>query len=71
MRFSWNSIMADSSNHDQPRYPHLVQDRAVSRLLDCADTQLLKNAAVYPFINDGYPIVYQGQEHVGASARAR
>ncbi|KLT46106.1 alpha-amylase [Cutaneotrichosporon oleaginosum] len=39
-------------NHDNPRYPGIVQDRA-----------LLKNAAVYPFINDGYPVVYQGQEH--------
>jgi alpha-amylase len=28
-----------------------------------ADVKLLKNAAVYPFVNDGYPIVYQGQEH--------
>ncbi|BEI88484.1 uncharacterized protein CcaverHIS019_0112020 [Cutaneotrichosporon cavernicola] len=39
-------------NHDTPRFPGLVHDRA-----------LLKNAAVYPFVNDGYPIVYQGQEH--------
>lgn len=25
--------------------------------------QLLKNAAVYPFINDGFPILFQGTEH--------
>jgi glycosidase len=26
-------------------------------------SQLVKNAAVYPFVNDGFPIVYMGQEH--------
>ncbi|RXK37283.1 hypothetical protein M231_05425 [Tremella mesenterica] len=27
------------------------------------DPVLVKNAAVYPFISDGFPIVYMGQEH--------
>ncbi|KAL1413653.1 hypothetical protein Q8F55_001431 [Vanrija albida] len=27
------------------------------------DRALLKNAAIYPFVNDGFPIIYQGQEH--------
>jgi hypothetical protein len=26
--------------------------------------QLVRNAAVFPFVNDGFPIVYTGQEHV-------
>jgi glycosidase len=29
--------------------------------------KLAKNAAVYPFINDGIPILYMGQEHVNPS----
>ncbi|TXT15561.1 hypothetical protein VHUM_00064 [Vanrija humicola] len=41
-----------------------VDDRAVCRIHQLALTpQLLKNAAIYPFINDGFPIIYQGQEH--------
>ncbi|KAG2065959.1 glycoside hydrolase family 13 protein [Suillus decipiens] len=38
-------------NHDQARFKHLV-----------SDTALLANAAVWPFIHDGIPIIYNGQE---------
>ena len=40
-------------NHDFPRYAGTVQDQV-----------LVKNAAVFPFIGDGFPILYMGQEHV-------
>ncbi|OCF41740.1 hypothetical protein I317_04444 [Kwoniella heveanensis CBS 569] len=39
-------------NHDFPRFAGLTDDPA-----------LIKNAMVYPFVNDGVPILYQGQEH--------
>ncbi|KAF8227846.1 GH13 alpha-amylase precursor [Tricholoma matsutake] len=38
-------------NHDQPRFQSLTQDQA-----------LVKNAMMWPFINDGIPILYYGQE---------
>ncbi|KAK4684870.1 hypothetical protein P7C73_g5293, partial [Tremellales sp. Uapishka_1] len=38
--------------HDEPRFAGGV-----------ADPTLVENAAVYPFINDGFPIMYQGTEH--------
>jgi len=38
-------------NHDQPRFPSFTND-----------TGLIKNAMAWPFIGDGLPIVYQGQE---------
>jgi hypothetical protein len=31
----------------------------------------MRNAAVYPFINDGYPMVYSGQEHVRCSVSSQ
>lgn len=40
-------------NHDEPRLASIVRDPA-----------LLKNAAVFTLVNDGFPIVYQGTEHV-------
>ncbi|KAG2753480.1 glycoside hydrolase [Suillus brevipes Sb2] len=43
---SWSS-----DNHDQARFKHLVSDAA-----------LAANAAVWPFIHDGIPIIYNGQE---------
>ncbi|KAK1926274.1 putative alpha-amylase A precursor [Papiliotrema laurentii] len=39
-------------NHDMPRFAGIVQDQA-----------LVRNAAAYPFVSDGFPILYQGQEH--------
>ncbi|OCF59966.1 hypothetical protein L486_02639 [Kwoniella mangroviensis CBS 10435] len=39
-------------NHDFPRFAGLTNDPS-----------LIKNAAVYPFVNDGVPILYQGGEH--------
>ena len=39
-------------NHDYERYAGITHDQV-----------LVKNAAVFPFINDGFPIVYSGQEH--------
>lgn len=38
-------------NHDQPRFASLTKDMA-----------LIKNAMAWPFINDGVPILYYGQE---------
>jgi len=38
-------------NHDQPRFQSLTQDQS-----------LVKNAMTWPFINDGIPILYYGQE---------
>jgi alpha-amylase len=38
-------------NHDQPRFGSLTGDQA-----------LIKNAVTWPFINDGVPILYYGQE---------
>jgi len=38
-------------NHDQPRFPSLS-----------SDTARLKNAMAFPFVHDGIPIVYYGQE---------
>ncbi|KAG0703434.1 glycoside hydrolase family 13 protein [Suillus ampliporus] len=38
-------------NHDQARFKHLVSDAA-----------LAANAAVWPFIHDGIPMIYNGQE---------
>ncbi|KAK7007913.1 glycoside hydrolase family 13 protein [Favolaschia claudopus] len=38
-------------NHDQPRFPSFTHDVA-----------LRKNAMVWPFVGDGLPIVYYGQE---------
>ncbi|KAF7288876.1 Glycoside hydrolase family 13 protein [Mycena indigotica] len=38
-------------NHDQPRFPSLT-----------SDTALLMNAMVWPFVADGIPILYYGQE---------
>jgi len=59
--------LADNSNHDMPRFAGETQDQAVSRLphkVVIANLELVRNAAVFPFISDGYPITYQGQEHV-------
>ncbi|WWC85608.1 uncharacterized protein L201_000472 [Kwoniella dendrophila CBS 6074] len=39
-------------NHDFPRFAGLTNDPS-----------LIKNAAVYPFINDGVPMFYMGGEH--------
>ncbi|ORY31951.1 glycoside hydrolase superfamily [Naematelia encephala] len=39
-------------NHDFPRFAGQVGDPA-----------LVRSAAVLPFVNDGFPIVYMGQEH--------
>nr|WRH23614.1 alpha-amylase [Naematelia aurantialba] len=39
-------------NHDFPRFAGEVGDPA-----------LVRNAAVFPFVYDGFPIVYMGQEH--------
>ncbi|KAI8992740.1 glycoside hydrolase family 13 protein [Trametes punicea] len=38
-------------NHDQPRFQSLTQDDA-----------LIKNAVTWPFVQDGIPILYYGQE---------
>ncbi|KAJ7193425.1 glycoside hydrolase family 13 protein [Mycena pura] len=38
-------------NHDQPRFPSYTSDLA-----------LIKNAMVWPFVGDGIPILYYGQE---------
>ncbi|RPD58617.1 glycoside hydrolase family 13 protein [Lentinus tigrinus ALCF2SS1-7] len=38
-------------NHDQPRFQSLTQDEA-----------LIKNAMTWPFVQDGIPILYYGQE---------
>lgn len=38
-------------NHDQPRFGSLTQD-----------TVLVQNAMVWPFVHDGIPILYYGQE---------
>ncbi|GBE87192.1 Alpha-amylase A type-3 [Sparassis crispa] len=38
-------------NHDQPRFQSLTQDQA-----------LVKNAMTWPFVQDGIPILYYGQE---------
>jgi len=38
-------------NHDQPRFQSLTQDQS-----------LVKNAMAWPFLNDGIPIMYYGQE---------
>ncbi|KAI0655767.1 glycoside hydrolase family 13 protein [Cubamyces menziesii] len=38
-------------NHDQPRFPSLTQDQA-----------LIENAMTWPFVQDGVPIMYYGQE---------
>ncbi|KAI0713053.1 glycoside hydrolase family 13 protein [Cerioporus squamosus] len=38
-------------NHDQPRFQSLTQD-----------TSLIKNAVTWPFVQDGIPILYYGQE---------
>lgn len=59
------------SNHDFPRFAGKTDDQAVRflRLLTSKNVlindiaQLIRNAMVYPFINDGYPILYSGQEH--------
>ncbi|KAL7418971.1 hypothetical protein Q5752_006655 [Cryptotrichosporon argae] len=45
-------LAAFLDNHDNPRFAGTVTDPV-----------LVKNAAVYPFVSDGYPIVYSGQEH--------
>lgn len=39
-------------NHDEPRLASTVHDHV-----------LVKNAAVFTLVNDGFPIVYQGTEH--------
>ena len=59
--------IADESNHDMPRFAGETQDQAVSYAAyrqTTTNIQLVRNAAVYPFVSDGYPIMYQGQEHV-------
>ncbi|KAG5652837.1 hypothetical protein H0H81_003461, partial [Sphagnurus paluster] len=38
-------------NHDQPRFQSLTQDQA-----------LVRNAMMWPFLQDGIPILYYGQE---------
>jgi len=38
-------------NHDQPRFQNLTQDQS-----------LVKNAMTWPFVSDGLPILYYGQE---------
>jgi alpha-amylase len=38
-------------NHDQPRFPSLTKD-----------TALRTNAMVWPFVSDGIPTLYHGQE---------
>lgn len=38
-------------NYDQPRFPSFTKDES-----------LIKNAVTWPFIHDGIPIVYYGQE---------
>ncbi|KAF5327329.1 hypothetical protein D9619_004010 [Psilocybe cf. subviscida] len=38
-------------NHDQPRFPNITKDAA-----------LVRNAVTWPFIQDGLPILYYGQE---------
>lgn len=55
-------------NHDQARFKHLVSDAAVSSkalsdqlyILNSTTAQLAANAAVWPFIHDGIPIIYNG-----------
>ncbi|KAG2086680.1 glycoside hydrolase family 13 protein [Suillus cothurnatus] len=51
--YSCGAFMTGSflDNHDQARFKHLVSDAA-----------LVANAAVWPFIHDGIPIIYNGQE---------
>nr|XP_031863707.1 uncharacterized protein CI109_000959 [Kwoniella shandongensis]KAA5530779.1 hypothetical protein CI109_000959 [Kwoniella shandongensis] len=39
-------------NHDFPRFAGITHDNT-----------LVRNAMVYPFVNDGVPILYMGQEH--------
>ena len=61
-------------NHDQPRFQNITKDAAVS-LHFCANIwsfrwkgvdkyalQLVRNAVTWPFIQDGLPILYYGQE---------
>ncbi|AFR98135.1 alpha-amylase [Cryptococcus neoformans C23] len=47
-----SSLGSFLDNHDFPRFAGKTDDQA-----------LIRNAMVYPFINDGYPILYSGQEH--------
>ncbi|KIR63793.1 alpha-amylase [Cryptococcus bacillisporus CA1873] len=47
-----SSLGSFLDNHDFPRFAGKTDDQA-----------LIGNAMVYPFINDGYPILYSGQEH--------
>jgi alpha-amylase len=56
---------AFSENHDQPRFPSLTSDTAVStcgnRGQACAHSlQRIKNVITFPFIHDGIPILYYG-----------
>ncbi|KZO91942.1 glycoside hydrolase family 13 protein [Calocera viscosa TUFC12733] len=45
------SVGSFLENHDQPRFPSFTND-----------TGLIKNAIAWVFVNDGIPIVYEGQE---------
>lgn len=57
-------------NHDQPRFQSITTDVAVScYLIDMSSSiiyldrlQLVKNAMTFPFMNDGIPILYYGQQ---------
>ncbi|ODO01867.1 hypothetical protein L198_02595 [Cryptococcus wingfieldii CBS 7118] len=47
-----SSLGSFLDNHDFPRFAGKTRDPV-----------LIKNAMVYPFVKDGFPIVYSGQEH--------
>ena len=63
------SVGSFLENHDQPRYPSLVHDDAVSEsslsvilvLTSWPSSQLVKNALTWPFVQDGPPILYYGK----------
>lgn len=44
-------------NHDNPRFPSLLEDGAL-------DPALIKNAITFLLTSDGIPVIYYGQEHM-------
>lgn len=61
-------------NHDQPRFQNITKDAAVSQKFrayiqsferinsNICSVQLVRNAVTWPFVQDGLPILYYGQE---------
>jgi alpha-amylase len=50
-RGGWASTGQFLDNHDQPRFASLAND-----------TMLVRNAMAWPYVGDGIPIMYYGQE---------